>query len=238
MYHIQISKIINVISEETIIQLDIQQHHQLISYDRLLDELTKDHHVNKVIIQIKSQFNENYAHALLSVIQSLHSNVSVDIKLHTPDIVRLNLIEWIQNVTNVMTLNYIENENEVLELKFLPKRYSINDNNDFELYIQPQLSKYAQHTHESYNQLLYHYKQLLNDYQTLYGCYLKTFKDRQGFATQLIKFKKSAWKYKKIVLENEKLLKSANELKKAQSFVNNQRIKKGIKKIMKVTKYD
>ncbi|QIN27046.1 hypothetical protein GJU84_08295 [Staphylococcus chromogenes] len=75
-----------------------------------------------------------------------------------------------------------------------------------------------------------------NDYDALYDTYLQTHKRMQYAFRELHKFKRSAWKYKKIYLDNEVLLNNLNRIVYYKKKMNKKNLKKALDLIQKKVK--
>lgn len=75
-----------------------------------------------------------------------------------------------------------------------------------------------------------------NDYDTLYDTYLQTHKRMQYAFRELHKFKRSAWKYKKIYLDNEVLMNNLSRIAYYKKKVNKNNFKKVLNHILKKVK--
>ena len=71
--------------------------------------------------------------------------------------------------------------------------------------------------------------QLEHDYQDLYSEYIKQHKRMQYAFRELHRFKRSAWKYKKIYLNHERLIDLLEKAITYQKKVNKKNVKKGMK---------
>lgn len=135
-----------------------------------------------------------------------------------PEMYMLNIYNFKHHI---LSIDFIENEGT----QALVATHNQQLIEQLKLAIQQQIGRNTVNEHQLKNALT----QLEHDYQDLYSEYIKQHKRMQYAFRELHRFKRSAWKYKKIYLNHERLIDLLEKANTYQKKVNKKNVKKGMK---------
>ncbi|MCG3413391.1 hypothetical protein K0018_10080 [Staphylococcus massiliensis] len=191
---------------------------------------------NKISFHIYNYISDSFSNLIEDILKNISDEANVRVTFHDISVKHNEIMGVTHTLANLLSINLFRFDKGALVVEFFERSIKPAHQKRRKLFLESledNLKSESQSKPVNEEVLMKELVNTKNDYDRLYNTYLKVHKRKQYAFRELDKFKKSAWKYKKLYLNHQYVINNLEFINTNKKKVNKRNLKKLIKLIIK-----